>query len=278
VYRYRKKKAKAEGEASDLRNLVDREREANEELEQQVENMESQVFMVHSQMKDLVQGWGSNNTAIVHHEYDYAEEPEEGIMNDCVPPHNTIISDSERKTDNLCMGGSNGMKEIGKQARETNKEECIQHRPVTLREELATQANQQSPTDSLPGTSVTSKADGIQESHSGSYISHRLDLCHPLEDQPENGVKNKPTKHTPNDPSQMPNCSEPIYFEPDLATRSSSSTKKTTRPASISSPDVPIVKNPAYHLLTPASDNNHHLCKSLLAGAGCRLCEELRDQ
>ena len=51
VYRYRKKKAKAEGEASDLRNLVDREREANEELEQQVENMESQVFMVHSQMK-----------------------------------------------------------------------------------------------------------------------------------------------------------------------------------------------------------------------------------
>ena len=54
-YCYKKKRSKERAEARELRELVESERELNEkkqgELEQQVENMLSQVTMVHTQMK-----------------------------------------------------------------------------------------------------------------------------------------------------------------------------------------------------------------------------------
>ena len=56
---YKKNKMKAEAHAIELQERIEREREMNlkkqEELEQQVENMASQVVVVHSQMK----GWHS---------------------------------------------------------------------------------------------------------------------------------------------------------------------------------------------------------------------------
>ena len=52
---YKKNKMKAEAHAIELQERIEREREMNvknqEELEQQVENMASQVVVVHSQMK-----------------------------------------------------------------------------------------------------------------------------------------------------------------------------------------------------------------------------------
>ena len=52
---YEKNKMKAEARAIELQERIEREREMNlkrqEELEQQVENMASQVVVVHSQMK-----------------------------------------------------------------------------------------------------------------------------------------------------------------------------------------------------------------------------------
>ena len=57
-YDYKSKRSKEQAEARELRELVEREREMNKkqkiEFEQQVENMVSQVTMVHSQMKG---GW-----------------------------------------------------------------------------------------------------------------------------------------------------------------------------------------------------------------------------
>ena len=56
---YKRNKMKAEALAIELQERIEREREMNlkrqEELEQQVENMASQVVVVHSQMKGT--GW-----------------------------------------------------------------------------------------------------------------------------------------------------------------------------------------------------------------------------
>ena len=56
---YKRNKKKVEAHAIELQERIEREREMNlkrqEELEQQVENMASQVVVVHSQMKGT--GW-----------------------------------------------------------------------------------------------------------------------------------------------------------------------------------------------------------------------------
>ena len=65
---YKRNQIKAEAHAIELQERIEREREMNlkrqEELEQQVENMASQVVVVHSQMKGT--GWCIVNFSYVY--------------------------------------------------------------------------------------------------------------------------------------------------------------------------------------------------------------------
>ena len=71
---YKKKELRTEVHAVELQERVGREREINmkkqEELEQQVENMASQVVMVHSQLKGT--GWCIHRHLKLRNRYVYA--------------------------------------------------------------------------------------------------------------------------------------------------------------------------------------------------------------